>query len=190
MPSASLRRWRTIRRSALDEIVLAHESLGDTAPGRRYATRQLNHAYAVLLAAQFQGFCRDLHSEGVKSLAKGVTSDALSMTFRDILVRNRRLDRGNASYDGIKWDFDSLGLDFWRVVIGLDARNQTRLARLKELNDWRNAIAHQDFSRFAGGAGLRFRRVAAWRSACDRLAVSFDEVIREHVQSVTGIAPW
>ncbi len=37
--------------------------LGGWALDHRYATRQLNHAYTVVLAAQFQGFCRDLHSE-------------------------------------------------------------------------------------------------------------------------------
>src|SRR5262249_19369869 len=31
--------------------------------GRRYATQQVNRAYAVLLASEFQGFCRDLYSE-------------------------------------------------------------------------------------------------------------------------------
>jgi hypothetical protein len=60
MPSTSYRRWTTIRSSALDEIANAHSAVGGTGPGRRYATQQINQAYAVLLASQFQGFCRDL----------------------------------------------------------------------------------------------------------------------------------
>jgi len=48
---------------ALDEIEAAHASVGGTGPGRRYATQQINQAYALLIASQFQGFCHDLHTE-------------------------------------------------------------------------------------------------------------------------------
>ena len=58
----------TSRRRALDEIEAAHASVGGTGPGRRYATQQINQAYAVLLASQFQGYCRDLHTESVAHL--------------------------------------------------------------------------------------------------------------------------
>ena len=63
--STSYRRWRTTRASALDEIARAHAAIGGTARGRRFTTQQINQAYAMLLASQFQGFCRDLHSESV-----------------------------------------------------------------------------------------------------------------------------
>ena len=49
----------------LDEIAGADAAVGGAARGRRYATQQINRAYAVLLASEFQGFCRDLHSECV-----------------------------------------------------------------------------------------------------------------------------
>ena len=65
MPSISYRRWRTICARALDEMAKAHVAVGGSARGRRYTTQQINQAYAVLLAAHFQGFCRDLHSECV-----------------------------------------------------------------------------------------------------------------------------
>ena len=68
MPSYSLNRWSSERSEALDEIENAHLSVGGTARGRRYATQQINHAYATLLSAQFQGFCRDLHSECVEHI--------------------------------------------------------------------------------------------------------------------------
>ena len=64
MSSISLRRWRTSSgAAALDEIAQAHAAIGGTARGRRYTTQQINRAYAMLLAAEFQGFCRELHSE-------------------------------------------------------------------------------------------------------------------------------
>ena len=45
-----------MRARALDEMAEAHAAVGGTARGRRYTTQQLNQAYAVLLAAHFQGF--------------------------------------------------------------------------------------------------------------------------------------
>ena len=63
MSSVALHHWLTARASALDEIEQAHRSVGGTGRGRRYATQQINQAYAVLLSSQFQGFCRNLHEE-------------------------------------------------------------------------------------------------------------------------------
>jgi len=68
MPSTSHRQWRTVRASALDEIARAHAALRGTARGRRDRTQQVNQAYAMLLASQFQGFCRDLHTECVEHI--------------------------------------------------------------------------------------------------------------------------
>lgn len=63
MPSHSLHTWNTVRAAALDEIAATHRSVGGSGRGRRYATQQINRGYAVILTAQFQGYCRDLHSE-------------------------------------------------------------------------------------------------------------------------------
>lgn len=50
-------------KGALGEIAAAHTAVGGQGSGRRYATQEINHAYAVLLSSQFQRFCRDLHTE-------------------------------------------------------------------------------------------------------------------------------
>lgn len=63
MPSQSLVHWSSKRSVGLEEIESAHRSVGGTGRGRRYATSQINQAYVVILSSQFQGFCRDLHSE-------------------------------------------------------------------------------------------------------------------------------
>jgi hypothetical protein len=65
MPSISLAHWQTDRRDALEELEAAHAKMGGVGPGRRYATQLINQAYAMVLSTQFQGFCRDLHSEAV-----------------------------------------------------------------------------------------------------------------------------
>jgi hypothetical protein len=62
MPSRAYRHWKGGRATELDQVETAHILLGGTARGLRYTTQQINRAYAVLLASQFQGFARDLHT--------------------------------------------------------------------------------------------------------------------------------
>src|SRR5262245_31963645 len=72
-------------------------------------------------------------------------------------------------------------------------QNPARRAALEELNTWRNAIAHQDFPAAllrAGRPSLTLAQVQAWRRACDGLARSFDDVLRNHLQTLTGTLPW
>ena len=63
MPSLSLNYWNTNRVPELDAIENAHSRVGGVLRGRRYTTAQINHAYTMLISSQFQGYCRDLHSE-------------------------------------------------------------------------------------------------------------------------------
>jgi hypothetical protein len=191
MPSRSLRRWKTDRIKALDEIEAAHRSVGGAGRGRRYATQQINEAYAVLLSSQFQGYCRDLHSECSDFLVQGLTPALLKTIFRNALVQNRKLNQGNPNPGNLGSDFNRFGLVFWDEVRNLDFRNQARQNRLEELNLWRNAIAHQDFHASSlGGATLRLRVVREWRRACERLTTAFDEVMRQHIESIVGASPW
>lgn len=191
MPSRSLIRWRSERCVALDEIEAAHQSIGGIGRGRRYATQQINQAYAVLLASQFQGFCRDLHSESADYLARAVTLASLGNAWLSTMKQGRRLDRGNAEPGNLGADFGRFGLAFWVEVRGLSIRNQSRQDRLEDLNDWRNAIARQDFNPTKLGATtLQLQVVRQWRTACDGLARSFDEVMRRHVQFIIGRSPW
>ena len=192
MPSVSWQEWDGTRARELDDIEAAHRSVGGTARGRRYATEQINHAYAVLLSSQFQGFCRDLHSECVDFLVRAVTPAALQSVLRAEFLFNRSLDRGNANPSTIGSDFNRLGVEFWRQVYGDYPRNDRRRALLEELNQWRNAIAHQDFDplALAGGAVLHLPQVRRWRRTCNRLALSFDNVMQGHLTAITGVSPW
>jgi len=83
----------------------SHESALDAA----MQPKQVYHFYAVQLLALFQGFCRDLHSECVQSIAQQVPAslrNVVSGAFR----HNRRLDRGNPNPKNIADDFGRLGL--------------------------------------------------------------------------------
>jgi len=155
--------------------------------GRRYATQQLNQAYVVLLASHFQGYCRDLHTESVDFLVPKVPLPHFQASIRKLLTQNLQLKRSNANPGSIGDDFGRFGIDFWTEVKIKDPRNEARQTQLDELNRRRNEIAHQDFK---SNAALHLRHVLAWRVVCQHLARSFDEVMRHHLQYLTGAPPW
>jgi hypothetical protein len=192
MPSAAFQIWTGDRRRRLDGIEHAHRSVVGSGPGRRIALQQLNQAYTLLLSAQFQGFCRDLHTEAVVRLVQSITPVGLQIPIRRELLLNRKLDRGNPNPGNIGADFDRLGPDLWVEARVLDPRNRQRQNMLAEMSEWRNAIAHQDFDpvRLGGTTILRLARVRTWRRACHALARSFDSVVRDYLQTVTGRLPW
>jgi hypothetical protein len=191
MSSRSLLHWHGERAEALDEVENAHAMVGGTERGRRFATQQINFAYAALLSSHFQGFCRDLHSECVDVMVAGLPT-ALQEVFWTNLLWNRSLARGNPHPGAIGSDFKRLGLDVWEEADALDVRNQRRRELLQELIDWRNAIAHQDFDAVApdGPPVLHLARVRSWRSAVGGIARSFDQAMYNHLHSVTSHAPW
>lgn len=191
MPSASHAKWLGERRSKLLEIRAAHTAIGGTGPGRRTATQQINQAYAVLLMAQFQGFCRDLHTEAVERLSTAISSHVVASIFQWNLMAGRRLAAGNANPGNLGSDFGRLGMSLWDSVYTHDARNQRRREKLDELAAWRNAIGHQDFTApCLGGTSLTLSRVESWFGACQGLAASFDVVVADHVAALIGRQPW
>src|SRR3954454_16388561 len=113
MPSLSFQQWSTTRAAALGEIEGAHQSIGGTGPGRRYATQQINQAYAVLLASQFQGFCRDLHTECIGHVIGTIPNPVNAKMMNEGLRRGRRLDTGNPNPANLGSDFNRFGLRFW-----------------------------------------------------------------------------
>jgi len=191
MPSLSLIRWNGERAGALDEIENAHVMVGGTERGRRYATQQINYAYATLLSSHFQGFCKDLHSECIDGIV-AIAPAQLRRFLRVEFIWNRSLDRGNPHPGAVGSDFNRLGVDFWTAVYALGSRNERRRELLQELIDWRNAIAHQDFDAVApaGTPTLRLAKVRAWRSAVDALARHFDQAMYNYLAALIGSPPW
>lgn len=192
MSSRALTKWGSDREPLLDEIEAAHSATVGTGRGRHYATQQVNQAYVMLLSSHFQGFCRDLHSESVSHLVAAVQPVHLQQALQAEFALHRRLDRGNPQKGNIGADFNRLGLSFWAAVQAVDGRNASRINRLEELNIWRNAIAHQDFTdvRLSGANTIQLSAVRSWRRACRGLANSFDRVMRDHIQWVTSTLPW
>ena len=162
MASNSFRVWRTVRAHALDEMENAHASIGGKGRGRRYATQQVNQAYAVMVASQFQGFCRDLHTESVTVLVDYINPPPLvTQLLRNRFVDGRKLENQNAQPSSLGSDFGWFGVEFWNDVNILLADNKAAQNALGVLNNWRNAIAHQNFKTVSPGgpANLTLRQV-------------------------------
>jgi hypothetical protein len=97
MPSRSLVVWNEKRLPALDPVERAHAAIVGEGPGRRYLTQQINQAFAVLLSSQFQGFCRDLHSECVDFLVNGISPASAQQVVRLNLLKGRKLTMKKAA---------------------------------------------------------------------------------------------
>src|SRR4051812_44090138 len=127
MPSHSLNHWLSHRLQALDQIKTAHAAVGGSAPGRRYTTQHINQAYAMLVSSQFQGFCRDLHSEAVDYLlGHAVSGDARQTLIRLRFTSGRKLDSGNPNPGNLGHDFQFFGLKLWEALKAHDAANVNR----------------------------------------------------------------
>lgn len=198
MGSKALSKWKTVRQDELDQLLEAHAKVGGSGPGRRYATEQLNHAYLVAVAAQFQGFCRDLHSEAVGAVA--ASAPHLSTILLVTLTNNRKLDRGNANGASIAEDFGQIGMrDFWTLVSdkGGKFHTRSRRKRLEQMNLWRNAIAHNDFDQYRlrvseldGHLKPRLAEVKRCRIACQQLAIQIEAAVSSFLTQVVGSKPW
>jgi hypothetical protein len=190
--SRSLSIWETTSARALDQIESAHAALGGTGPGRRYATQQINHAYAVLLTSQFQRFCRDLHTEAAAHLSRAIVVPALRDIVRKQLTAHRKLDVGNPNPGNLGSDFARFDMDLRPSVLAVHPSNDARRDSLDSLCRWRNAIAHHDFGlTLPGGRSvLRLADVRRWRRACDVLARDFDMATGHRVATITGVQSW
>jgi len=193
MPSLALQKWFAERAGDLAVIEGAHRSVRGSGRGARAAMQQINQAYAVLLSAQFQAFCRDLHSECANHFVVPVADANLREMFLDNLLFGRKIDRGNPNPANLGSDFGRFNIAFWALVEVHRPQNPARKTISEEMAGWRNAIAHQDFipsMLTAGRLNLSLVQLQTWRKACDGLARSFDEVLGDYLRTLTGVAPW
>jgi hypothetical protein len=199
MPSQALDEWTTERASNLRELFHAHTLVGGSAPGRRWRTQQLNLALILRLAAEFQGYCRDLHDLAADEFAvqAGRQNDSLQQILRVQLTQGRKLDSGNAGPGNIGSDFARIGLQLWSEV---DRRRPRRApawnSSMTALNDARNAVAHDDRAGLARIAadGYRLtelRTMKVFQRDAGKLVTVMDDVVSSHLaQLFGGIKPW
>ncbi|MEX2175164.1 MAG: HEPN domain-containing protein [Pirellulaceae bacterium] len=190
MTSLALLLWQTNRSSALAEFEEVHKLVGKSGSRTTHARQQINQAFVLMLSGQFQGFCRDLHSECVDHLA-GVVQPAVMRSFlRSKLLDDRKLSKGNANPSALGSDFGRFGLQFWDSLKAHDPKLSDHQIALESMNEWRNRIAHQNFEQTGGFAPLlRHSKIKEWKRSCDHLAVAIDAVMTQHLTTATGIQP-
>lgn len=192
MPSDALLAWQNERVPRLQNVeadCLYLELLHAADPDR---VQEYVRSYAVLLSSEFQGFCRDLHTECADRLVDSVNPDALRGVLRLQSIYGRKLATGNANAGNLGADFNRYGLDFWPAVLALDPGHAARQHRLAMLNAWRNAIAHHNYdpADLDGTTTVTILQVRDWRTDCDALATAFDAILASHLQATTGVPPW
>lgn len=159
-------------------------------------TEHLTLALFVRLAAEFQGFCRDLHDDAAIRIVGGLPEGFASRVpvVLAVLVKGRKLDRGNAAPGNIGADFGNLGMSLWPSVY---ARYPVQGLRWKvvldRLNQVRNAVVHSDSAKLAEAKRAQpltlttFRR---WRGSLNAAAAGLDRVVGAYLEDLTGRADW
>lgn len=193
--SRSFEGWRGESSGELDEIEVVHGKVGGTGVGRRVLTQQVNFAYAALITAHFQRYCRSVHSEASQVIVATVSEEAIAGVLEGLLTENRVLDKGNPTPGNLGSDFRRFGFGFWDAVEENDQRNAKRKAKLDQLCEWRNGIAHGDISRKLAAEKLVPERVTLhtckdWRRALNGLAVSIDKVVADQCENLGCPRPW
>lgn len=152
--------WREQRRKHLDDLLDAHKLVGGPGPGRRWRTAALNDALILRLAAEFQGFARDLHDQASDVFASWI---APSSPTAQRVVRNH---------------FDRFGFEVWRELHHRDERTAKHNESLALLNDARNGLAHSDHVKLAAlrtkGHPLALGTFRRWHRDLDALAANLD----------------
>ncbi|WP_285035866.1 hypothetical protein [Plantibacter sp. ME-Dv--P-095] len=159
---------------------------------------ELNHALFLRLAAEVQGFCRDLHDEAVEAVCipAQVPSADLREAFRSELLSNRKLDAGNAGPGNIGADWAKFGQPIWPdlelAYPGTKGKADWN-ARLTWLNDARNGIAHNDPVKIAAAHAihpLTLNTFKVMRGRFSKFAVALERTTSAYLSRATGIAPW
>jgi hypothetical protein len=197
MTSRALITWRSERAARLDRLEVAHAAVGGTGPGRRWLTEELNHALILRLAAEFQGFAGDLHTETAAAVAVQLAPNNIAQRATMTLPYqlNRRLDRGNADPNSLRDDFGMFGLRLWdELQSRYPVRGQRWPTALSLLNQARNGLAHADDQKVArveaAGWHLTLRSVRRWRGTLDALASAMDTALCDYLARLFSTRPW
>jgi hypothetical protein len=164
----------------------------------------INRGYLVLLSAEFQGFCRELHIEAIDTLMDHVdklTAQAqppavanLGVVLRQRISTHRKLETGNPNAGNIGADFNFLFVTqtVWSAVALKPQQDD-----LEDMNHWRNAIAHHDYKKpvcMTPSGTYRtsplLRDCQRYRRVCEQLAPRLDDVVGSELGSLIGRRPW
>src|SRR4051812_44905559 len=101
MPSASLLGWQNDRMPRLSEVDAQCAPALALAPARPLLVEENLRGYALLLSAHFQGFCRDLYTEGAQIVGARVRPRLRGLILAQFTA-HRKLDHGNPNVENLK----------------------------------------------------------------------------------------
>ena len=189
--SPALQTWRSDRADRLDELVAAHRTVRSAGRGRQYATQQLTNQLFVALAAEFQGYCRDLHDLAILASTDGLAppGDPRLVNARSAYVRSRRLSTGNASWSNLTNDFNkAFQMNLGRELQAMyPAQANDWQSLIEKLNETRNAIAHSDQAKLTSLAvQLTLPTFRARRTTLKAAVSGLDRVVEAYLQNTIG----
>lgn len=152
--------------------------------------RGLDAVIVLGVAARFQAFCRDLHSEATAAVIESAPVVYRPALRRAFSVRN--IDRENAWPKTLGKDFAMFDFDLWEETTAFDAQTPRRLTSLEQLYECRNNTAHDDLAGTSGpdATGVTLEGAHRWREDCGDLARCLDEVVANRVERMVGVRPW
>jgi hypothetical protein len=196
MTSPALDAWRSSRLVRLDRMLAAHPDSA-CSPTDPALAREWSDALVLRLAAEFQGFCRDLHDNVIVVLIGEIAlhSRELSAMLATSLLAGRGLDRRSADPKTIGDDFERVGSDLWA---SLAARRPGAVQGWREglnlLHRARNGVAHDDADALVAvetaGWPVQLPTVRRWRNLLDEFATALDHEIVLDISELVGRNPW
>lgn len=187
MASVALADWQSVRLACLAEIESQCAATFAINPVPRLADGNLR-GYVMLLAAHFQGFCRDLHTECIQAVA-GTMAPPLQIIIQLQCEAGRDLDGANAKLETLRKDFDRFGLSL-STELRKNPANAQRITDLGHLNLWRNYAAHDKKTEPEACRPLELPKVKDWKKSCDELAAELDAIMYNRLQAVLSAPPW
>ena len=158
--------WESERNVRLDELSRKVTGDGDAT------SAQVGVLY-VALAAEFQGYCRDLHQECIDDLLDqmSVLPYRLRAAVALTLESGRALDLHNATAATVAKDFKTLDISPWESI-QLRHKDQYRGWRetLDLVNSVRNAAAHSNEEDLAGFMDDGVLAPEHWKSCLHQLS--------------------
>lgn len=194
MPSVARFSWTTSRAARLNQLSEAHRLLRRDSPRNSGPLEALNWSTILVLAAEFQGFARELHDETAEFLASSMARGDLNYfeIARNNLTAKRELDSVNAKPSSINADFKRLGIsDLWVEIERSNSAGARWRAELGMLNVARNAIAHNNPAKLRGlGVPINARTIRSWRAYCNNVSQQMDRALKAYLFTTTGRRPW
>ncbi len=194
MPSVARSTWTTSRAARLNQLAEAHRLLRRDNRSNTAPLEAVNWSMILVLAAEFQGFARELHDEAAEFLAGSMAQGDQSYfeIIRNNLTVKRELDSVNAKPSSLSADFSRLGVsDLWNDIETANPSGAQWHTQLGVLNAARNAIAHHNPGKLRIlGAAINANTTRSWRAACNGVSLQMDMALNDYLTRTTGRRPW